>query len=151
VFRIPKPTAATSRHQLNQMTGRSAPAALLKAGISRPIETTWSSGSGKELPQARTRRYGTIVRGPVIPGIEAQEIPSFLHVDLARRLVPGGVEFLTIIWFESLESVERFVGEDHAAAHGPAEARAVLSSFEERATHFEVLDRRPQPYARPPG
>lgn len=89
-------------------------------------------------------RYEAIVRGQVIPDIEAMEIPGFLHIDLARRSVPDGVEFLTIMWFESLDSVKRFVGEDYAEAHVPAEARAVLSAFEERATHFEVLDRRPQ-------
>jgi hypothetical protein len=38
-----------------------------------------------------------------------------------------GVEFLTIMWFESLESVKQFVGEDYARAHLPAEARAFLS------------------------
>lgn len=90
-------------------------------------------------------RYEAIVREQVIPDIEAREVPGLVHIDLARRSVPGGVEFLTIMWFESLEAVKRFVGEDHDAAHVPAQARAVLSSFETRATHFEVLDRRPQP------
>lgn len=97
--------------------------------------------------QENAPRYEAIVRGQVIPGIEALQIPGFLHLDLARRPTAEGVEFLTIMWFESLESVKRFVGEDYAAAHVPDEARAVLSSFDERATHFEVLDRRPQPTA----
>ena len=89
-------------------------------------------------------RYETIVREQVIPDIEAREIPGFLHIDLARRFVPEGVEFLTIMWFDSLDAVTRFVGADHEAAHVPTEARAVLSSFDRRAAHFDVLEQRPQ-------
>jgi heme-degrading monooxygenase HmoA len=89
-------------------------------------------------------RYEKIVRTQVIPDIEARAIPGFIHIDLARRSVPDGVEFLTIMWFDSLESVKRFVGEDYERAHVPAEAQAVLSTFDQRAAHFDVLDRRPQ-------
>jgi hypothetical protein len=88
--------------------------------------------------------YEKIVRTQVIPDIEARAIPGFVHIDLARRSVPAGVEFLTIMWFDSLESVKRFVGEDYEMAHVPTEARAVLSSFDERVAHFDVLERRPQ-------
>lgn len=80
----------------------------------------------------------------MIPDIEARQIPGFLHIDLACRPLPEGVEFLTIMWFESLESVKLFIGEDYEASHVPAEAQVVLSQFEERAAHFEVLDRRAQ-------
>ena len=89
-------------------------------------------------------RYETIVREQVIPDIEAREIPGFLHIDLARRSVPEGVEFLTIMWFDSLDAVTRFVGADHEAAHVPTEARAVLLSFDPRAAHFDVVEQRPQ-------
>ena len=93
--------------------------------------------------------YERIVRGEVIPGIEAKAIPGFLHIDLMRRPVDGGVEFMTIMWFSDLDSIRRFVGEDPEVSHVPAAARAVLARFDERSTHYEVLDRRPQPGARP--
>jgi hypothetical protein len=48
------------------------------------------------------------------------------------------------MWFDDLESVKAFAGEDHCAAHVPAAARAVLARFDERAVHYEVLDRRDQ-------
>ena len=91
-------------------------------------------------------RYETIVREQVIADIEAREMPGFLHIDLARRSVPEGVEFLTIMWFDGLDAVTRFVGADHEAAHVPTEARAVLLSFDPRAARFDVVERRPQHY-----
>jgi hypothetical protein len=90
-------------------------------------------------------KYEAIVRGEVIPGIEARHIPGFVAIDLMRRdLSDGGSEFLTLMWFDHLDSVRDFMGEDYARSHVPAAARAVLSGFDECAEHYEVLDRRAQ-------
>jgi hypothetical protein len=88
--------------------------------------------------------YEAIVRGEVIPGIEARGIHGFLSIDLLRRTVPQGVEFTTIMWFADLDAVRAFVGDDYEVAHVPEHARAVLSRFDERSSHHEVLDRREQ-------
>jgi hypothetical protein len=88
--------------------------------------------------------YERIVRGEVIPGIEARRIPGFRRIDLMRREVGGEVEFQTLMWFDSLDAIKDFMGEDYAVSHVPAAAQAVLKRFDERAAHFEVLDRRPQ-------
>jgi heme-degrading monooxygenase HmoA len=88
--------------------------------------------------------YERIVRGEVIPGIEARRIPGFRHIDLMRRVDGEEVEFLTLMWFDSLDAIKAFVGEDHEVAHVPEAAQAVLARFDQRVAHFEVLDRRPQ-------
>ena len=88
--------------------------------------------------------YERIVRGEVIPGIEALRMPGFRHIDLMRRDLGQEVEFQTFMWFDSLDSIVAFVGEDYSVSHVPAAARAVLSRFDDRAAHYEVIDRRPQ-------
>jgi len=88
--------------------------------------------------------YERILRGEVIPGIEGRRIAGFRHIDLMRREVGDEVEFQTLMWFDSLDSIRAFIGEDYAVSHVPAAARAVLKRFDDRAAHFEVLDRRPQ-------
>ncbi|MEO8547995.1 MAG: hypothetical protein ABI422_06475 [Sphingomicrobium sp.] len=88
--------------------------------------------------------YEKIVRGEVIPGIEARRIPGFKHIDLMRRADGVEVEFLTLMWFDSIDAIKAFVGDDHEVAHVPEAARAVLKRFDQRVAHFEVLDRRPQ-------
>ena len=94
---------------------------------------------------ANAAAYERIVRGEVIPGIEARRIPGFRHIDLMRRDLGDEVEFQTLMWFDDLDSIKAFMGEDYAASHVPAAAQAVLSRFDDRAAHFEVLDRRDQP------
>ena len=88
--------------------------------------------------------YERIVRGEVIPGIEARGIPGFRHIDLMKREADGEVEFQTLMWFDSIEHIKAFVGEDYGVSHVPEAAQAVLSRFDQRAAHFEVIDRRAQ-------
>lgn len=88
--------------------------------------------------------YERTVRGEVIPGIEARRIPGFRHIDLLRRDADDEVEFITLMWFDSIDSVRAFMGEDYTVSHVPPAARAVLSRFDERAAHYDVVDRRAQ-------
>ena len=88
--------------------------------------------------------YERVVRTEVIPGIEGRRIPGFRHIDLMRRDLDGEIEFQTLMWFDSLDAIKGFIGEDYSLSHVPFEARAVLNSFDDRAAHYEVIDRREQ-------
>lgn len=91
--------------------------------------------------------YEAVVRGQVIPGIEARRIPGFRQIDLVRELdheKAAEVCFCTLMWFDNLEAVVAFTGDDYAVSHVPLAARSVLSRFDERAAHYDVLDRRSQ-------
>ena len=88
--------------------------------------------------------YERIVRGEVIPGIEARGIPGFQHIDLMRRDLGDEVEFQTLMWFDSLDAIVAFMGEDYAVSHVAAPAQVVLKRFDDRAAHYEVIDRRGQ-------
>jgi hypothetical protein len=88
--------------------------------------------------------YERVVRMEVMPAIEARKIPGFRHVDLMKRDLGGEIEFQTLMWFDSLDAIKAFMGEDYSVSHVPPEARAVLNSFDDRAAHFEVIDRRNQ-------
>lgn len=88
--------------------------------------------------------YERIVRSEVIPGIEARRIPGFRHIDLMRRDLGDEIEFQTLMWFDDLDAIKAFMGKDYSVSHVPLEARAVLNSFDDRAAHYEVIDRRAQ-------
>lgn len=96
---------------------------------------------------ANADAYERIVRGEVIPGIEAMRIPGFRSIELLRRPLRGEdrVEFTTLMWFDSLDDVRNFTGADYEVSHVPPAARAVLDAFDARAAHFDVLERREQP------
>jgi antibiotic biosynthesis monooxygenase (ABM) superfamily enzyme len=88
--------------------------------------------------------YEELLRSTIIPGIEARAIPGFRQIDMMRRPLGDEIEFATIMWFDDLQSIKGFVGEDAEVSHVPASARAVLARFDERAVHYQVFDRREQ-------
>jgi hypothetical protein len=94
--------------------------------------------------QENADAYESIVRGQVIPGIEAMGIPGIRHIDLMRRNLDSEVEFLTAMWFDDIDSIKAFVGEDYEVSHVPPAARAVLARFDDRSSHYAVLERRAQ-------
>ena len=83
--------------------------------------------------------YEELLRSTVVPGIEARVIPGFRGIDTMRRALGDEVEFATIMRFDDLDAVKTFAGGDHEIAHVPAAARAVLSRFDERATHYDMF------------
>jgi hypothetical protein len=87
-------------------------------------------------------RYEDLLKTRVFPGIARREIQGYLGIDLLRRPAGDEVEFITIMWFESWTAVRDFAGEDPEAAYVPPAAREVLARFAERASHYEVRDRR---------
>ncbi len=55
-----------------------------------------------------------------------------------RRNLDIEVEFVTIMWFDSLEAIRGFAGEDYEVAVVPPKARKLLSRFDHRSQHYEV-------------
>jgi antibiotic biosynthesis monooxygenase (ABM) superfamily enzyme len=83
--------------------------------------------------------YEHIVSTEVLPGIAERNIAGFRGSHLLRRPLDDEVEFTTIIWFDSIDNVREFMGDEYDVAHVPPRAQAVLSRFEDRAQHYDVL------------
>ncbi len=86
--------------------------------------------------------YENLIRTQIFPGILARKIPGFQRIELLRRSVEGEEEFITIMWFDSLESIKAFAGADYDIAVVPPAARAVLSRFDARSQHYEIKEER---------
>ena len=84
-------------------------------------------------------RYEQLLRTEILPGIASRGIAGYLGAHLLRKDHRAEVEFVTILWFKSLDSVRAFMGEDYETAYVPPQARAVLSRFDERSRHYDVL------------
>jgi heme-degrading monooxygenase HmoA len=82
--------------------------------------------------------YEGLLREEIFVGIKGRNIEGFRSIQLLRRELGEEVEFITIMEFDSLDSVKLFAGEDYEAAVVPPKARAVLSRFDQRSHHYEV-------------
>jgi heme-degrading monooxygenase HmoA len=81
--------------------------------------------------------YEEFLRTKMFPSIH--RIDGFRGADLLRRDDGDEVAFVTITRFESLDSVRSFAGDDHELAVVEPEARALLSRFDERSQHYEIV------------
>lgn len=82
--------------------------------------------------------YENLLRTEIFTDIEQKGVPGYTGIQLLRRPHPEEVEFVTIMWFESWQSIKAFAGEDFETAYVPPKARAVLKRFDARSQHYEL-------------
>ena len=85
--------------------------------------------------------YEALLKDEIFIGIRGRDIPGFQEIQLFRRDLDKEVEFITVMWFDSLDSVRVFAGADYEAAVVPPKARELLSRFDERSKHYQVRER----------
>lgn len=86
--------------------------------------------------------YETLLKNEIFVNIENMHIPGFKEIQLFRRTVEDEVEFVTIMWFDSIQSVKQFAGEDYTAAVVPNSARRFLKRFDSHSQHYELRAKR---------
>lgn len=93
-----------------------------------------------EASRQRADDYVHHFRQKVLPVIAAIEGHRGAYV-LRRPVGSGGdsVEILVITLWESMEAVRKFAGDDPDVAVVTVEARTMLSQFDERVAHYEVI------------
>ena len=84
--------------------------------------------------------YENLLKEEIFVGIHNRNISGFREIQLFRREFESEIEFITVMWFDSLEAVRAFAGEDYEVAVVPPKARAVLSRFDERSQHYDVRE-----------
>ncbi len=93
---------------------------------------------------ANAEAYEQLLLSEIAPAIVAKEIPGFRRMQVLRDVASDGeVCFTTLMWFDSLESIRSFAGEDHAVAVVPPQAQALLLRFDARSRHTDVLSTLP--------
>mgnify|MGYP006268886077 CR=1 FL=1 len=82
--------------------------------------------------------YEALLKSEIFIGIKDRRIAGYRGIHLFRRNLGKEVEFVTVMWFDSIDAVRVFAGDDYEVAVIPPKARALLSRFDERSQHYEV-------------
>lgn len=108
------------------MAGTSIPGAMT-------IGRLWHGWTTRENAAA----YEALLQSEILPGIHRVE--GYRGATLLRREVEEGVEFVTLTYWDSMEAVRTFAGEDLETAVVPPEAQALLSAYDGTSVHYEVV------------
>jgi heme-degrading monooxygenase HmoA len=82
--------------------------------------------------------YEEFLRTHVFPALTGR-VSGFRGGYVARRDVDDEVEFLVMTLFDSLDAVRAFAGDDYEVPVIEPEAVRLLSRFDERAVHYDVV------------
>ena len=85
---------------------------------------------------AQCRRLPAPPDARVLPALKA--IEGHREARVLRREDRGRVEFLVMTFWDSMEAVRRFAGDDPERAVVEPEARAVLAEYDDFVRHYEV-------------
>jgi heme-degrading monooxygenase HmoA len=97
------------------------------------IARTWRGQTTAEHAPA----YAAHLRRSVLPQLE--QIAGYRDAYVLRRQSDDAVEFMVMTLWESMDAIRAFAGEQPDVAVVEPEARAVLSGYDRRVTHYEVV------------
>jgi heme-degrading monooxygenase HmoA len=97
------------------------------------IARTWSAKTTAVLAPV----YAEHLRSQVLPAL--RNVEGYAGALLLERPIPEGVEILVITFWRSLDSLRGFAGPDLDQAVVAAQAAAVLTEFDQRVRHYEVV------------
>ena len=83
--------------------------------------------------------YEALLRHEIFEGIANRNIEGFKNIQLLRRNINDEVEFITIMWFDSIDAVKSFAGDDYEKAVVPDKAKRLLKRFDEISQHYELV------------
>jgi hypothetical protein len=86
--------------------------------------------------------YEELLRGEIFEWIEGKKIAGYRGIQLYRRALDKEVEFITIMWFDSLDAVRQFAGEPYETAVVLPQAQRLLAHYDATSQHYDVrIDR----------
>jgi heme-degrading monooxygenase HmoA len=81
--------------------------------------------------------YVEHLRAETFPAIH--KLPGFISASILRRTVPGGVEFLIVTHWASIESIRAFAGSNIETAVVPQKVCDMMVDFDRTVRHYEVV------------
>lgn len=83
--------------------------------------------------------YEDLLKKEIFTGIADRNIKGYRGIQLLRRELESETEFITIMLFDSLDAVKEFAGADYEAAVVPEKAQKLLSHYDKRSQHYDVI------------
>lgn len=86
------------------------------------------------------KTYEQLLKTDIFPEIAQKNIDGYRRIQLLRRELQDEVEFTTIMWFDHLDAVKAFVGENYESVYVPEKAKKILSRFDSKSIHHELIE-----------
>ena len=80
--------------------------------------------------------YESMLKPELLPGLAAAK--GYIGSFLSKRRTGDEVEFITIMFWESLEAIQAIAGPEFEKAVVPPERRRYLTRYDTESAHYEI-------------
>ena len=95
------------------------------------IARIWHGYTTKENADA----YENLLKEEIFEGIANKKMEGYKGIQLLKREVDNEFEFTTIMWFENIDSVKQFMGEEYETAYVLPQAQKLLLRYDKKSIH----------------
>lgn len=99
------------------------------------IARIWHGYTSNENADA----YEDLLKHEIFETIAAKNITGYRGIQLLKRAVENEVEFTTIMWFENIDAVKQFMGEQYETAYVLPQAQKLLLRYDQQSIHCELV------------
>lgn len=100
------------------------------------IERIWHGWTTLENAQT----YEELLKKEIFLNINNKKINGYKGIKLLTRKVDDEMEFITIMKFDSVQSIKDFAGEDYENCVVPESAQKVLKRYDKKSQHYELKE-----------
>ena len=93
----------------------------------------WSANTTPALAESYRQHFEQAVQP------QLGKLDGFVGATVCTRPLPGAVEILVITYWQSFQAIDSFAGADRESAVVAPEAAALLTDFDKRVRHYEVV------------
>ena len=98
------------------------------------IIRTWKGWTSLE----NAHIYEDMLINEVFPAVKKKGVKGLKKVSISKLQKTDEVEFFLVLYFDCLDSVKAFAGEDYKTAYIPENAQKVLLRYDKTADHYEL-------------
>ncbi len=81
--------------------------------------------------------YETMLKPELLPGISKAK--GYIGSYLLRRVAGDEIEFITIMLWDSIDSIRAVAGQDYETAVIPEERRKSLVRYDAKSAHYQIV------------
>ena len=97
------------------------------------IARVWHGYTKPEYADA----YESMLKPELLPDIS--KVRGYKGSYLLRRRTGNEIEFITILLWESIDTIRAVAGADYETAVVPEERRKYLAHYDPKSTHYEIV------------
>ncbi len=84
-------------------------------------------------------KYEAFLKTEFLPSVESKRIEGYRKFQLLRKPAGDEVAFITIMWFDNLDKVKQFAGDNYEQSVVHPKAAALLKHYDHTAAHYELV------------